>query len=126
MAIYDTMKFVEPAVATWAVGLVSGMAQVLLSAGARGKRYALPHAKILLKGTWAPPPPTSDPHQDAHVTWTHAVAAWADNIATIIATETGQTVHRIKADIDQMRWFTAPEALEYGLVDHIATALPPA
>lgn len=118
MAIHDTMKFVEPAVTTWAVGLVSGVAQILLSAGAKGKRYALPHAKILLKGAWSPPP-TTEPHREPHLTW-------ADQLVRIIADETGQTVDRIKADIDQMRWFTAREALEYGLIDHIAGALPPA
>jgi ATP-dependent Clp endopeptidase proteolytic subunit ClpP len=118
MAIYDTMKFVEPPVTTWAVGLVSGVAQVLLSAGTKGKRYALPHAKILLKGTWAPPPAT-EPQREVHLTWAH-------ELATIIAEETGQTVERIKADIDQMRWFSAREALEYGLIDHIVARLPPA
>lgn len=113
MAIYDTMKFVEPDVATWAVGLVSGMAQILLSAGTPGKRYVLPHAKILLKGASAP-----DMHNDVLVKIPKL-------LVTIIAKETGQSVEQIKADYDQARWFSAQEALDYGLVDQLVATLSP-
>jgi len=116
MAIYDTMKFVEPPVATWAVGLVSGTAQLILAAGERGKRYALPHSKILLKGIWAPP--AGNLRKDVFAKWVH-------EMAVITAEETGQTIERVRSDTDQARWFSAQEALDYGIVDHIAARLPP-
>lgn len=115
MAIYDTMQLIEPDVATYAMGLAASMGQFLLSAGTRGKRYALPHARILM-------------HQpSAGVQGTAAdVAIQADmltkhkrEMAELIAEQTGQDVDRIIADSDRDRWFTAEEAREYGFVDHV-------
>lgn len=115
MAIYDTMQLIEPDVATYAMGLAASMGQFLLSAGTRGKRYALPHARILM-------------HQpSAGVGGTAAdIAIQADmltrhkrEMAELIAAQTGQDVDRIIADSDRDRWFTAQEAREYGFVDHV-------
>ncbi len=115
MAIYDTMQLIEPDVATYAMGLAASMGQFLLSAGARGKRYALPHARILM-------------HQpSAGVSGTAAdIAIQADmltkhkrEMAEIIAEQTGQTVERIITDSDRDRWFTAEEARDYGFVDQV-------
>ncbi|MFD7653264.1 ATP-dependent Clp protease proteolytic subunit [Actinosynnema sp. NPDC059797] len=115
MAIYDTMQLIEPDVATYAMGLAASMGQFLLSAGARGKRHALPHARILM-------------HQpSAGVGGTAAdIAIQADmlvrtkhEMAELIAEHTGQPVERIVADSDRDRWFTAQEALEYGFVDKV-------
>ncbi|WP_084715923.1 ATP-dependent Clp protease proteolytic subunit [Saccharothrix syringae] len=115
MAIYDTMQLIEPDVATYAMGLAASMGQFLLSAGARGKRHALPHARILM-------------HQpSAGVGGTAAdIAIQADmlvrtkqEMAELIAEHTGQPVERIIADSDRDRWFTAQEALEYGFVDKV-------
>jgi ATP-dependent Clp protease protease subunit len=115
MAIYDTMMLVEPDVATTAMGLAASMGQFLLTAGAPGKRAALPHARILM-------------HQpSAGVGGTAAdIAIQADmlnqskqEMAELIAQHTGQPVDRIIADSDRDRWFTAQEALEYGFIDKV-------
>jgi ATP-dependent Clp protease protease subunit len=115
MAIYDTMVLIEPDVATTAMGLAASMGQFLLTAGAKGKRAALPHARILM-------------HQpSAGVGGTAAdIAIQADmlnqskqEMAELIAQHTGQTVERIIADSDRDRWFTAKEALEYGFIDKV-------
>ncbi|KAA2266198.1 ATP-dependent Clp protease proteolytic subunit [Solihabitans fulvus] len=123
MAIFDTMQLIEPDVATYAMGLAASMGQFLLSAGTPGKRYALPHARILM-------------HQpSAGVGGTAAdIAIQADmlnkhkqEMAELIAEHTGQPVDKIIADFDRDRWFTAQEALEYGFVDKVvsrATQVP--
>ncbi|MFS8103623.1 ATP-dependent Clp protease proteolytic subunit [Lentzea alba] len=121
MAIYDTMQLIEPDVATVAMGLAASMGQFLLSAGAPGKRQALPHARILM-------------HQpSAGVGGTAAdIAIQADmltrtkrEMAELIAEHTGQPVERIIQDSDRDRWFTAQEALEYGFVDKVVTRSQP-
>lgn len=115
MAIYDTMMLVEPDVATTAMGLAASMGQFLLTAGAPGKRAALPHARILM-------------HQpSAGVGGTAAdIAIQADmlnqskrEMAELIAQHTGQPVDRIIADSDRDRWFTAQAALDYGFIDRV-------
>ncbi len=117
MAIYDTMMLIEPDVATTAMGLAASMGQFLLSAGARGKRYALPHARILM-------------HQPSSgISGTAAdIAIQADmlvkhkrEMAELTAEQTGQSVERIMIDADRDRWFTAEEARDYGFVDHVLT-----
>lgn len=118
MAIYDTMQLIQPDVATVAMGFAASMGQFLLSAGARGKRFALPHARIMMHQPSAGIGGTaSDIAIQAEV--------FAKNkleMAQIIADQTGQTVEKITADSDRDKWFTAEEAREYGFVDHIATA----
>lgn len=115
MAVYDTMQWISNDVATVAMGLAASMGQFLLSAGARGKRFALPHARILmhqpsggLGGT------ASDikiqAEQSLHIKRT---------MAALIAEHTGQTVDQIERDSDRDRWFTAEAALEYGFIDHV-------
>lgn len=115
MAIYDTMQLIEPDVATYAMGMAASMGQFLLSAGTRGKRYALPHARILM-------------HQPSGGLGGTAadIAIQAENLsmlkrvmAELTAEQTGQPVERIIADSDRDRLFTAEEAREYGLVDHV-------
>jgi ATP-dependent Clp protease protease subunit len=115
MAIYDTMMLIEPDVATTAMGLAASMGQFLLTAGAPGKRSALPHARILM-------------HQpSAGVGGTAAdIAIQADmlnkskrEMAELIAQHTGQPVERIITDSDRDRWFTARQALEYGFIDQV-------
>jgi ATP-dependent Clp protease, protease subunit len=117
MAIYDTMQYIECDVATYAMGLAASMGQFLLTAGERGKRYALPHAQILM-------------HQpSAGVGGTESdIAIQAEQfrrhkrvMAELTAAQTGQTVEKITADADRDRWFTAQEALEYGFIDHVVS-----
>ena len=117
MAIYDTMMLIEPDVATTAMGLAASMGQFLLTAGAPGKRAALPHARILMHQPSAGVGGTSSD-----------IAIQAEmlnrsklEMAELIAQHTGQTVERITTDSDRDRWFTAQEALEYGFIDKVVS-----
>ncbi|WP_018296272.1 ATP-dependent Clp protease proteolytic subunit [Corynebacterium lubricantis] len=115
MAIYDTMKYSPCDIRTYGMGMAASMGQFLLSGGTKGKRYALPHARIMM-------------HQpSAGVGGTAAdIAIQAEQfaqtkreMAELIAEHTGQTFEQISKDSDRDRWFTAQEAKEYGIVDHV-------
>ena len=115
MAIFDTMEFIPCDVATYAMGLAASMGQFLLSAGARGKRYALPHCQILMHQPSAGVGGTeSDIAIQAELFRRHK-----QEMAQLISGHTGQPVEKIIADFDRDRWFSAQEALEYGFVDHV-------
>ncbi len=115
MAIFDTMEFIPCDVATYAMGLAASMGQFLLSAGARGKRYALPHCQILMHQPSAGVGGTeSDIAIQAELFRRHK-----QEMAQLISAHTGQPVEKIIADFDRDRWFSAAEALEYGFVDHV-------
>lgn len=118
MAIYDTMQFIKNDVATIALGMAASMGQMLLCAGTRGKRYALPHARIMM-------------HQaSGGIGGTAAdIAIQAEQMIytkrlmqELIAHHTGQTIEQIEEDGDRDRWFTADQAREYGFIDHVITA----
>ena len=117
MAIYDTMQLIEPDVATYAMGLAASMGQFLLSAGARGKRYALPHARILMH---QPSGGVAGTAADIAIQAEMQVGLKRE-MAELIADQTGQPVERIIADFDRDRWFTAEEARDYGFVDQVLT-----
>ncbi|MGO1049489.1 ATP-dependent Clp protease proteolytic subunit [Crossiella sp. CA198] len=118
MAIYDTMELIKPDVATVAMGLAASMGQFLLSAGARGKRSALPHARIMMHQPSAGLGGTAaDIAIQAEMLIKHK-----QEMAELIATQTGQPVEKIVIDSDRDRWFTAEEAKEYGFIDHVATS----
>ena len=119
MAIYDTMQFVPCDVATYGLGLAASMGQFLLAAGAKGKRYALPHARIMMH---QPSAGIGGTASDITIQ-AEQFAATKKEMARLIAQHTGQPVERIEEDSDRDRWFTAAEAKEYGLVDHVVTAL---
>lgn len=119
MAIYDTMQFVPCDVATYGMGLAASMGQFLLAAGAKGKRYALPHARIMMH---QPSAGIGGTASDITIQ-AEQFAATKKEMARLIAQHTGQPVERIEEDSDRDRWFTAAEAKEYGLVDHVVTAL---
>ena len=115
MAIYDTMQWVSNDVATVAMGLAASMGQFLLSAGTKGKRFALPHARILMHQPSGGLGGTAtdiriQAEQSLHIKKT---------MADLIARHTGQTVAQIEADSDRDRWFTAEEARAYGFIDHV-------
>jgi ATP-dependent Clp protease protease subunit len=116
MAIYDTMRLITPDVATWAVGFSASMGQFLLSGGTPGKRHALPHARILMH---QPSAGVGGNATDVAIR-AGVFGAMKREIAEMIAEHTGQTVETITADSDRDRWFTAAEARDYGLVDHVA------
>jgi ATP-dependent Clp protease protease subunit len=117
LAIYDTMQFVPCDVSTVCMGLAASMGQFLLCAGQKGKRYSLPHSRILM-------------HQPSGQAQGQAadIAIQAEQIiylkrmmAERIALHTGQPIERIEADSDRDRWFTADEAKEYGFIDQVIT-----
>ncbi|WIY02122.1 ATP-dependent Clp protease proteolytic subunit [Amycolatopsis mongoliensis] len=117
-AIYDTMQLIRPDVATYAMGMAASMGQFLLSSGTPGKRYALPHARILMHQPSAGVGGTaSDIAIQADL-----FNKWKQELAKITADQTGQTVEQIIKDGDRDRWFTAQEAKDYGFVDHVLTA----
>ena len=117
MAIYDTMQFIDCDVATYGMGLAASMGQFLLTAGTKGKRYALPHARIMM-------------HQPSGgIGGTAAdIAIQAEQMLYTkrmfqerIAFHTGQSQEQIAADFDRDRWFTAQEAKDYGFIDKVIT-----
>jgi len=117
MAIYDTMQFISNDVATVAMGMAASMGQLLLCAGTKGKRYALPHARIMM-------------HQPSGgIGGTAAdIAIQAEQMLYTkrmfqerVAFHTGQTPEQIEIDSDRDRWFTAEEALAYGFIDKVIT-----
>lgn len=118
MAIYDTMQYVEPDVVTVATGLAASMGQFLLSAGAPGRRYITPHARVLMH---QPSGGASGSATDIRIN-ADLIIKMKQELAEITAANTGHTVEQIIADSDRDRWFSAAEALEYGFVDHIVSS----
>ena len=115
MAIYDTMQYVKPDVVTVAMGMAASMGQFLLTAGTKGKRFATPHARILMhqplggvQGT------ASEVRINADL-----ILAMKHELAQITAERTGHTLEEITRDADRDHWFTAQEALEYGFIDAV-------
>ena len=120
MAIYDTMQLIQPDVATWAVGIAASTGQFLLSAGAPGKRHAVPHSRILMyQPTAGMSGGATDIAIRAGVYGAMLSQEVRGEIAELIAAHTGQTVETITADSDRDHWFTADEARAYGIVDHV-------
>jgi ATP-dependent Clp protease protease subunit len=115
MAIYDTMQFVKNDVATVAMGLAASMGQFLLCAGAEGKRYATPHARIMMH---QPSGGIGGTASDIKIQ-AEQMLYTKKKMAELIAQHTGQTLETISNDSDRDRWFTADEAKEYGFVDHV-------
>ncbi|MDT7555451.1 MAG: ATP-dependent Clp protease, protease subunit [Pseudonocardiales bacterium] len=115
MAIYDTMEFIPNDVSTVAIGLAASMGQFLLCAGARGKRYATPHARIMMHQPSGGIGGTAADIAIQAEQMIHTRRVLQDRIAF----HTGQTIERIEEDSDRDRWFTADEAAEYGFVDRV-------
>lgn len=117
MAVYDTMQFVENDVVTTAMGMAASMGQLLLCAGANGKRYALPHARIMMHQPSGGMGGTASDIAIQAEQMIYTKKMFQDRVAH----HTGQTVEQIESDSDRDRWFTAPEALGYGFIDHVIT-----
>jgi len=115
LAIYDMMQYVPNDVATYAMGMAASMGQFLLSAGTRGKRYALPHAQVLMH---QPSGGIGGTASDITIQ-AEQMLYIKHTLAERIAMHTGQTVEQIETDSDRDRWFTAEEARDYGFVDHV-------
>ena len=118
LAIYDIMNWVEPDVATYAMGMAASMGSIILSSGAKGKRYALPNSKVMI-------------HQvstgigyintaDLKIEYDE-VKSLQNTLYGILAENTGKSIEQIEQDADRDHWFTANDALNYGLIDEIIT-----
>ena len=115
MAIYDTMQFITPDVGTICMGLAASMGQFLLCAGAPGKRFSLPHARIMMHQ-----PSGGVRGQATDIAIQAEQMAYTKRLmAERIAGHTGQTVEQITVDSERDRWFTAEEARDYGIVDKV-------
>lgn len=117
MAIYDTMQYVKPDVATVGMGLAASMGQFLLTAGTKGKRFITPHTRVLMH---QPSGGAGGSATDIRIN-ADLILQMKRELAEIIADRTGKTVEQIDRDFDRDKWFTAQEALDYGFVDHIVT-----
>ncbi len=116
MAIYDTMQFIKPDVATYCMGLAASAAAVLLAGGAKGKRFALPHSRIMLHQ-----PHISGLGGQATDIEIHAreILKTREEINELLASHTGQDLARVSDDTERDYWLSAAEATEYGIVDEV-------
>ena len=115
MAIYDTIRFVSSPVATYCIGRAQSGAAVILSAGSKGKRYALPHAKVMLHQPWGG---VSGQAADIKIQAEEILKA-KTMINEILSKHTGQTVEKIASETERDRYMTADEAQKYGLIDEV-------
>ena len=119
MAIYDTMNFIKPDVATYGIGLQASMGALLLSSGAKGKRFCLPHAKVMIHQ------PSSGTHgkvTDMEIDMKETLEV-KEMLAKIMAKNTGQKLAKVKSDMERDYWMTPDEAVKYGLIDKVLTKL---
>jgi ATP-dependent Clp protease protease subunit len=121
LAIYDTMSFVKPDVRTICVGTAMSMGAVLLAAGAKGKRSALPNAKILIHQVWTGQ--FGGQASDVEIR-AREVLDLKRRVEGILADHTGQPLDRVSHDTDRDHFMTAAEATEYGLIDEVLTSRP--
>jgi ATP-dependent Clp protease protease subunit len=118
LAIYDVMKYIKSDVSTFCFGQAASAAAVLLGAGAKGKRFALPHARMLLHQPWGG---VGGQASDIEIQ-AREILRMKDLLNSMLAGDTGQTVERITKDTDRDFIISAEEAVEYGLIDEVITA----
>lgn len=117
MAIYDTMQYIQPDVATIAMGMAASMGQFLLSSGTKGKRYATPHARVMMH---QPSGGIGGTATDVRIN-AQLIMHMKRVLSELTAEQTGQSLEQIVKDNDRDNWFTAAEAKEYGFIDHVVT-----
>lgn len=115
MAIYDTMNFVKPDVSTVCMGMAASMGAFLLSSGQKGKRLCLPNAEVMIH---QPLGGTQGQASDMEIAVNHILRT-KEKLNNILSNNTGQTIDTIKRETDRDNWFSAKEALDFGLVDKI-------
>lgn len=115
LAIYDTMNFIKPDVATYGIGLQASMGAFLLSSGTKGKRHALPNARIMIH---QPSSGTQGKVTDQEISLREALEL-KERLSGIMAKNTGQKLAKVKADMERDFWMSAEQAKAYGVVDHI-------
>jgi len=117
MAIYDTMQYIKPDVQTIGIGLQASMGAFLLSSGAKGKRFALPHSKVMIH---QPTHSTQGKVTDMEIDLKEGMAV-KEMLAELFAKNTGQKLAKIKADMERDYWMNPEEAKKYGLIDEVIT-----
>jgi ATP-dependent Clp protease protease subunit len=118
LAIYDTMQFVKPDICTYCIGQAASMGAVLLAAGAKGKRYALPYSRIMIHQPWGG---TQGTASDISIQAAE-ILRMKEEINGILAKHTGKPVDKVKEDSDRDFFMSSAEAKEYGLVDEVFNA----
>ena len=119
LAIYDTIQFVKPDVSTFCLGQAASMGSLLLSAGAKGKRFALPYSRIMIHQPWGG---TQGTASDISIQ-AKEILRMKETLSQILANHTGQPLERIHQDSDRDFYMSAEEAREYGLVDEVITSI---
>jgi ATP-dependent Clp protease protease subunit len=117
LAIYDTMQFVRAPVSTIVIGMAASMAAVILAAGEKGRRYALPHSKVMIHQPWGGARGTAS---DIAIQAQEILKA-KKLLNEILAQHTGQPLEKVERDTDRDYYLSAQEALEYGLIDQVVT-----
>jgi ATP-dependent Clp protease, protease subunit len=117
MAIYDTMQFLECEIATYCVGLAASGAAILIAGGTKGKRYSLPHAKMMIHQPYGE---VGGQVSDIEIQ-AREILETRNRLNEILARHTGQPIERVSKDTDRDRYLSAGEAKEYGLVDEVLT-----
>ena len=120
LAIYDTMQYIRPPVSTLCLGQAASMGAVLLAAGARGKRYALPHSRIMIH---QPMGGAQGQASDIEIQ-AREILRIRSQLNQILAKHTGQELDRIEADTDRDRFMTGAEAKQFGLIDEVIVSRP--
>jgi len=118
MAIYDTMQFIKPQVATFGIGLQASMGAFLLSSGTKGKRFLLPNARVMIH---QPSSGTQGKVSDQEISLRESLRV-KQLLNEILAKNTGQKLSKIEKDVDRDFWMDAKEAVEYGIVDKVITS----
>jgi len=119
LAIYDTMQFIKPDVNTYCVGQAASMGALLLAAGTKGKRYALPHARIMIHQPWGG---VQGAATDINIQ-AKEINRLKEKIEQILTKHTKQSLDKVKKDTDRDYFMSAEEAKEYGLVDDVVTSI---
>ena len=119
LAIYDTMQYVKPSIATYCIGQAASMGALLLAAGTRGKRFALPHSRIMLHQ------PMGGFQGQATDIEIHAreILKMKETLNSILSSHTGQSLEKIQADTDRDFFMSGDEARDYGIVDAVITSI---
>jgi ATP-dependent Clp protease protease subunit len=116
LAIYDTMQFLECPISTYCMGMAASGAAILLAAGSKGRRYALPHAKVMIHQPWSQG--MSGQASDVEIEM-REILKEKRRLNEILSNHTGRSIEQIEAETERNRYFSAQEAKEFGLVDEV-------
>ena len=119
LAVYDTMQFVKPDINTYCIGQAASMGALLLAGGTKGKRYALPNARIMIHQPWGGAQGTAS---DIHIQ-AKEILRIRERINKLLVDHTGQPIEKVEKDTDRDYFMTADEAMKYGLVDNVIETL---